>query len=128
MEIMDRNPVSIRETSTVLQALKILDQSLLSSVPVIDADGRVIGIASEYDLIKLVSSKRDRKPVFDSQVPYSPPISVKEMASLEEIEKLVLKKKLRRVPVVDDRGRLKGMVSRRSLVQYYIMEASKELE
>jgi CBS domain-containing protein len=51
-EIMTRDLTSVDPDTTVRELISILDKSGLSSIPVVDEDGRVLGIVSERDIIE----------------------------------------------------------------------------
>lgn len=51
-EIMTRDLTSVEPDTTVRELIHILDKSGLTSVPVVDEDGRVLGIVSERDIIE----------------------------------------------------------------------------
>jgi CBS domain-containing protein len=49
-ELMTRGVISVREETTVEEIARILTRNRVSSVPVVDNDGHVVGIVSEHDL------------------------------------------------------------------------------
>lgn len=129
--------VSVAPDATVLQAVQIMLQRRISGLPVIDKDGRLVGIATEGDLLRRVETGTQRRRprwlefllgpgrLADeytrthgrkvNDVMTTDPLSVAEDAALEEIVKLMEKRQIKRVPVV--RGeRIVGIVTRANLL------------
>jgi CBS domain-containing protein len=50
-ELMTPNPVSIRDTATVMEAVALLTDKGFSAAPVIDASGRAVGVVSRTDIL-----------------------------------------------------------------------------
>lgn len=50
-ELMTAPPVTVTQDQTVSQALSVLDRHTLHHLPVVDADGRLVGILSPHDLL-----------------------------------------------------------------------------
>lgn len=71
-----------------------------SGLPVVDANGVLLGVISRKDLAKGGSVVRD---VMNSQ-----PIAAKRTAKVQDAAVLMLKHKVHRIPVVDDRARCIG--------------------
>ncbi|KAK9077187.1 hypothetical protein SSX86_005523 [Deinandra increscens subsp. villosa] len=133
------------QTSTTLdKALEILVEKRITGFPVVDADWNLVGVVSDYDLLALDSisggnhadtvlfpnvdsswktfneiqkllGKTDGKVVGDLMTPS--PLVVHETSNLEEAVRLLLETKYRRLPVVDDDGKLVGLITRGDVVR-----------
>ncbi|MGH2534698.1 MAG: CBS domain-containing protein [Thermomicrobiales bacterium] len=108
-EIMTRVVVTITAGAAVADAAAALDAHKVSGMPVLDEDGALVGMISEYDVI----SKRG-KTVAD--IMSRGVISVGEDANAEQVADVIGMHGIRRVPVVRD-GRLVGIVSRADLMR-----------
>ena len=122
-------------------ALIFLDHNI-SGVPVVDTDGRVLGIATESDLI--FHSKRLKVPavlpILDSfilldspekiekelrkigaasveDIYSSPAITITPDTALDEIASLMTEKKIHTLPVVDDTGAMLGIVGKKDIIR-----------
>jgi CBS domain-containing protein len=136
-DIMTSPVVSVAPDATVLQAVQIMLQRRISGLPVIDKDGRLIGIVTEGDLLRRVETGTQRRRprwlefllgpgrLADeytrthgrkvNDVMTTDPLSVAEDAALEEIVKLMEKRQIKRVPVL--RGdQVIGIVTRANLL------------
>lgn len=54
-EIMTPDPITIAPDATIAQAAGVMLQHKISGLPVLDADGRVVGIITESDIFRLVA-------------------------------------------------------------------------
>jgi CBS domain-containing protein len=107
---MTSDPISISPDQSVDEAARLLDYHRISGLPVV-GDGRVVGVLSEADLIGKAGSKV-------SDVMTSPAITVAENTRLDEVASILTQRHIRRAPVVDGGGRLRGVVSRSDVLRW----------
>ena len=108
-EIMTKDVVTVAPAMPVREVAKLLGERDVSGVPVINDEGRVLGVVSELDI---VSRKGDTAAdIMSKQV-----ISVTEETDVDEVAHLFYNQRIRRVPVLSD-GQLVGIVSRSDLLQ-----------
>lgn len=118
--------------------VRLIEENRVSAIPIVDQQGIPIGIVSEADLLlkarrhELESSedlfhlqKRRHQRVkaegtVASEVMTSPAITVASDTSLSQAARLMEEKNVRRLVVVDDRGRITGIVSRSDLLQVFL--------
>ena len=91
-------------------AIKLLS-GMYSGLPVIDDNGKVIGIVSEFDLLKALRDGKALEEVKAEYIMSKNPICVSENTPIEEIIDLMVKNNIIRVPVVRN-GTLVGVISR----------------
>jgi CBS domain-containing protein len=113
-EIMTTPVVSAEPDTPATEVVELLTAHRISGVPVIDQDGAVVGLVSEYDL--LVKKGATAREVMSSTV-----ISVTEDTDVEDVRALLIEMRIRRVPVVAGQ-RLVGIVSRSDLVELLSLE------
>jgi CBS domain-containing protein len=140
-EIMSERVFSIPSGATVYDAAKMLVNSRVSAMPVVDENGVMVGILSEADILKgplmaarKVGTEKLGKPEDDAHanaavaqakaqrvtdVMTKGVIAAAETASLREIADLMLKHKIKRIPIVRD-GLILGIVSRVDLLKALI--------
>jgi CBS domain-containing protein len=90
------------------------------SVPIVDKGKKLVGIVSEFDLLKAIMNGQDLEKVTAEQIMTPSPVSVSEATPAPEIIDLLQKKHLIRAPVVDKSGTLVGVVARRDILQGYL--------
>ena len=90
------------------------------SVPILASDGKVVGIVSEFDLLKVIMEGTELSKVTAGEIMTKGAISVTEDTPAMEIIQLLQSKHLIRVAVVDNEGKLVGVVSRRDILLGYL--------
>jgi CBS domain-containing protein len=118
--------------------VRLIEENRVSAIPIVDQTGIPVGIVSESDLLLKerrleLEASRDllhaRKRRHDrakaagtvaSDVMTSPPITVPSDTSLSEAARLMHEANVRRLVVVDERGRIAGIVSRSDLLQVFL--------
>jgi CBS domain-containing protein len=93
------------------------------SLPVIEADGTLVGIISEYDLLQAMIEGRDLRKILAIEIMSAHPVSVTEDQTLAQVADLFQDRYITRVPVVRNK-KLVGILARRDLLFGY-MKASK---
>ncbi len=91
-------------------AVKLLS-GMYSGLPIVDEKGKVIGVVSEFDLLKAIRSGKTLGQVTAGDIMSKNPICVTEDTSIEEIIDLMTKHNIIRVPVVR-KDTLVGVISR----------------
>ncbi|PDW00537.1 CBS domain-containing protein [Candidatus Viridilinea mediisalina] len=112
-EIMTQAVISINEAATVEDAARLLARNRISGLPVVNAEGLLVGLVSEHDLIakpgRLVGELMTRGV-----------ITIGLDTEVEQIQHLLTHQRIRRVPVVEH-GKVVGIVSRSDLVRQIAM-------
>ena len=90
------------------------------SVPILAPDGKVVGIVSEFDLLKAIMDNKELAKVTAGEIMTKDPITVTQDTSAVDIIRLLQTKHLIRMPVVDAEGKLAGVVSRRDILEGYL--------
>ena len=91
-------------------AIKLLS-GMYSGLPVVDDKGKVVGVVSEFDLLKALKEGKKLEQVTAEDIMSKNPICVSENTPVEEIIDLMMKHNIIRVPVVRN-DNLVGVISR----------------
>ena len=122
-DIMSIKLIVAREGMNVEEALKLLVNNKITGLPVVNASGEMVGILSEYDIIARVGKgKTIDADSFRGTIPFTKHVeAVAEDTNLETILERFISLKCRRLPVLDNAGRLVGIISRRDVMKvlYY---------
>ena len=121
-DVMSSPVITLRADTPVHAAASLLVSHGYAGAPVVDAEGHVVGIATEADLVRgrvvpeswEVTGERPDPPV--SAVMTLSPTSVHPDEDLADVVALMLDTKIRSVPIVGD-GRLVGIVSRQDVLR-----------
>lgn len=108
--VMTRNVVAGRVDTSVEDAKELLRLHHISGLPVLDADGVVVGVFSQTDALHRVGHLL-------GDLMTSPAVTVDEETSIRDVAAIMAAKDINRVPVVSQ-GRLVGIISRADVVRY----------
>jgi len=110
-EVMSRNVESARPDVTVKEVALIMKQRNIGSLPVIDQQ-HVSGLITDRDItIRIVAEGRDASTTKVADVMSRDVVTVKEGDPLEDAERLMHDRQLRRLPVVNEQGELTGYLA-----------------
>lgn len=109
-EIMTKDVVTVQSATPVREVADLLRERNVSGVPVVDDEGRVLGVVSELDVVS-------RRGATAADIMSKQVISVTEDTDVDEVLHLFLNQRIRRVPVLSDGQHLAGIVSRSDLVR-----------
>ncbi len=125
-DIMARSEMTLSPQTNIFRAVQLLLNHRLSGAPVVDAEGRLVGMLTEKDCLKALAGEAfDGLPeghVHDYMTRNVE--TVTRTASLYDIVGRFLGKTYRKLPVVDDQGRVIGQVSRRDTLR--VMESIRD--
>ncbi|WP_432117807.1 CBS domain-containing protein [Streptomyces sp. bgisy032] len=120
---MTRNVVQARRTTPFKEVVRLLDQHRISGLPVLDDDDKVLGVVSGTDLVRAQAQRADRDPsaaVTAADVMSSPAITVHPEQSVPDAARLMERRGVERLPVVDEEDRLIGIATRRDLLRVFL--------
>ncbi len=136
-DIMTTNTISVRGDTLLKEAARIMVRNQISGLPVIDSDGRLVGIVTEGDFLRQEVS-RDRPyrlslldALFGDSTPETPiaetvaevmtdkVVTITPEASIGEAARLMASRNVKRLPVVGDEGVLEGIISRADIVNAF---------
>ena len=118
-QLMEDAVVKVSPTSNAMAVAELLTEHNFGSVPVVQSDGTLRGLVTEFDLLKAVEQDKDLRKVSVSEIMTREVVTTTEDTSLMNLIHLLQERHLIRVPVV--RGdKLVGMVARRDVVFGYV--------
>jgi len=111
---------SYQVEDTVDKLAGAMSEGGFGSVPILAKDGTLVGIVSEFDLLKVIEEGKELAKVTAGEIMIKNPITVSRNTPAMEIIHLLQERHFIRTPVVDADGKLAGVVSRRDLIQGYL--------
>lgn len=142
-DIMTKEIITVNEADTVEKCANLLITHDLSGLPVVDEKGYVKGIITEGDLIrhksevqvpafleflggiiyledpnKYLEDVRKSMGLFVSTVMTRDITTISPDVTVEDAAALLVSKNLKRLPVLDEEGKLIGIVSRKDIMNY----------
>jgi CBS-domain-containing membrane protein len=133
-DVMTSNVVAVRKEAEFKEIIKVMRRRHFSAFPVLDGDDRVAGVVSEADLLLKEAFPaagggadrpyrwRDRAKaaaLTAADLMTSPAVTIGPDCPVTEAARLMLKRRVKRLPVVADTGRLLGIVSRVDVLGLY---------
>lgn len=137
-DVMTTDVVSVREEASFLEIVELLEGQQVSGVPVVDTTERVVGVVSEADLLPKMEYAGTAKgrPLFEGprrrsargkaggelvrDLMSAHPVTVLASAPVVEAARMMDSAAVKRLPVVDEFGRLIGIVSRYDLLKVFL--------
>ena len=127
--VMVSDVITVEAEATVRQAVDLMNTHEIGCLIVVDEEEKPVGILTERDLLRRVlANRKDPVRTKVSQVMSKPLVTVTPHMDLEEAVRLMFKKKIKKLPVVED-GQLVGLVTLTDMVrvQPQIIEILKKL-
>lgn len=113
-KIMNPNVIVIRADQPCRAAVEVFLHKRVGSLPVVDNDGRLIGILSESDLMLPANVDRDVGDIFTRDV-----LTVQEGCTVAKVIRMFQSKRIRCIPVVDGAKKVVGVIGRKDVLAYY---------
>jgi len=137
-DIMTRDVVTVAPETLLKDVARVLVEKRISGVPVVDEDGTVVGVVSEEDILikereghgpasllghlldwdEAERVKHAARAAADAMT--SPAVTIRRTRPVHEAAGQMLDRGVNRLPVVDDHGRLVGIVTRADLVRAFV--------
>jgi CBS domain-containing protein len=134
-DVMTTHVVAVRASAPFKEMAARLREHRVSAFPVLDEDNRVIGVVSEADLLTkealeygvargvagLLHHREQAKAagVTAADLMTKPPVTIGPNEPVTHAARLMYARRVKRLPVVDDSGRLVGIVSRADVLSVY---------
>jgi IMP dehydrogenase len=100
-------PITLGPDAPLRRATRLMEEFSISGVPIVDTDDLLVGIITNRDLIFETDLDRPIREVMTSEGLVTAPAGT----SLEDAEQMLHKHKIEKLPVVDEQGRLKGLIT-----------------
>ncbi|HZO19801.1 MAG TPA: IMP dehydrogenase [Gemmatimonadaceae bacterium] len=101
------NPITLGPDATLREANALMRRFRISGVPVVDRDGRLVGIITNRDLQFERNLDRPLRDVMTKENLITAP----EGTTLEEAERILGRHRIEKLPVVDAKGLLRGLIT-----------------
>jgi IMP dehydrogenase len=107
------DPIYLSPNHTVRDALELMERYHISGVPITDEAGYLVGILTNRDIRFETNFDRLIHEVMTSENLITAPVGT----SLEEAEKILQKHKIEKLPIVDEQGKLRGLITIKDLLK-----------
>lgn len=107
---MIANPITLSPAATLEEAFELMQEYKISGLPVVDDKHKLLGIVTSRDLKYTKPSKEPVKKYMANQL-----ITAKEGITLKEAEAILWENRIEKLPIVDENGILKGLITARDI-------------
>ena len=101
------DPIYVHPDATLADANALMNEFKISGVPVIDAHNKLLGILTNRDM----RFEKDMSKKADEVMTKMPLITAKQGISLDDAADIMHQNKIEKLPIIDDEGFLKGLVT-----------------
>jgi CBS domain-containing protein len=126
-DAMTENPRAIARDSTVVEAAKIMRDEDVGIVPIVEGD-KLVGTLTDRDIaIRVVAEGKDPNTTKAEEVASREIVTIDPQQDLDEALRLMARHQVRRLPVVEEDGKLVGIVAQADIAQHATDEQTGEL-
>ncbi len=110
-DAMTTNPRTISSEQPVADAARLMKEEDVGVVPIVEGD-RLVGVVTDRDItIRVVADGLDPNSTTASEVASSDLVTIDPQQDLREAQRLMAEHQVRRLPVVEEDGRLVGVLA-----------------
>ncbi|MFE1443411.1 CBS domain-containing protein [Streptomyces sp. NPDC058739] len=129
-DVMTHTVVAVGSEALFKEVVELLDQWKVSALPVLAGEGRVVGVVSEADLLAKeefrdtdegdLALRLKAGAVTAGELMSAPAVTVHADATVADAARIMARRHVKRLPVVDGAGILQGVVSRGDLLKVFL--------
>ncbi len=119
-EIMTKDPATVTPGTTVRDAAKLMQREDTGILPVVESEGtkRLVGVVTDRDIaIRVVGEGRDGNTRVSDVMSSGRLATVRPDADVDDVMDTMADEQVRRIPIVDERGTLVGIVAQADIVR-----------
>ena len=119
-DIMTKNPTTVTPGTTVRDAAQLMQREDTGILPVVESEGgkKLVGVVTDRDIaIRVVAEGRGADTRVSDVMTSSRLATLRPDADVDELMDTMADQQVRRVPIVDDRGTLVGIVAQADIVR-----------
>jgi CBS domain-containing protein len=131
-DVMTTDPVCCTPQTPVDEAAKLMVQNNCGEIPVVDTADHVVGVITDRDIVcRVVATGRNPSGHIVESYMSHPVVTVRADAPLDDAISMMERHQIRRVPVVDERGRCAGIIAQadvaRTSAEHDVAELVREV-
>ena len=107
------DPIYLSPHHTVRDALQLMERYHISGVPITDESGSLVGILTNRDIRFETNYDRPIREVMTAENLITAPLGT----TLDEAERILQKHKIEKLPIVDEQGKLRGLITIKDLLK-----------
>jgi CBS domain-containing protein len=138
-DLMTTKVLTVRSSTQLKDAAALLTKHGISGLPVVDGEGRVLGVLSEGDILYKETGAKDKPGFFDrllavppigldlklaartvGEAMSAPALTIGPRRPVTDAATVMIEEGVNRLPVIDDEERLIGIITRADLVRAFV--------
>ncbi len=143
-DVMTQDVISVTKYESIVRVATILSERNISGIPVVDREKKVIGIITQADILSIVGIRREQtlkdllKHMLGEPLPQrkigdlvgdimtSSVLTIGSNANIAEVAKIMDEKKISRLPVVNEKNELIGIITRADILRAVIRKLKQD--
>ncbi|HEU4629066.1 MAG TPA: CBS domain-containing protein [Gemmatimonadaceae bacterium] len=116
-EIMTRDPRTVTPDTRLPEVARLMQSEDVGVIPVVDGSRNLVGVVTDRDIaLRVVAEGRDPNATMARDVMSGDVRTCKEDDDVDDVMDVMGREQVRRIPIVDERGSLVGIVAQADIV------------
>ena len=116
-DLMTTNPRSLESGSTVMEAARLMRDEDAGLIPVVEGE-KLVGTVTDRDIaIRVVADGKSPESITVGEIASRELVTIDPQQDLDEALRLMARHQIRRLPVVEEDGRLVGIVAQADIAR-----------
>ena len=129
-DLMTPDPACCTRETPIGDVARLMVQRDCGQIPIVEQNDRkrVVGVVTDRDIVcRAVAEDRNPLDLKAESVMTTPAVTVAESSDADEVQRVMEKHQIRRVPVVNQNGELSGIVSQADIARHRSSREAGEL-
>lgn len=129
-ELMTPNPACCTPDTPIADAARLMRDNDCGEIPVVEAGGAgtLVGVVTDRDIVvRLIAQGQDVRSATVASCMTQPAISLPRDAQVSDAVEMMQSHQVRRLPIVDERGAVRGILSQADLARHASAEQTGDL-
>jgi CBS domain-containing protein len=123
-ELMTESPRTVPPDASAVDAAKVMQNEDAGVVPIVEDDGRLVGVVTDRDIaLRVVAEGREPDSTKVAEIASQNLATVDPQQDIDEALRLMAEHQVRRLPVVEEDGRLVGILAQADVARH--LDASR---
>jgi CBS domain-containing protein len=127
-ELMTKDPRTVKPEATAADAAKLMRDEDTGVAPIAEGGGKLVGVVTDRDIaIRVVAEGKDPRSTKVTEIASKNLVTIDPQQELDEVLRLMAQHQVRRLPVVEEDGKLVGIVAQADVARHTDPERTGEV-
>ena len=127
-ELMTKDPRTVQPTASIVDAARLMRDEDTGIVPIAEGDGRLVGVVTDRDIaIRVIAEGKDPTSTKVTELTSQNVVTIDPQQDLDEALRLMAQHQVRRLPVVEEDGKLIGIVAQADIAEHVSAKKTGQL-